>query len=45
MIPKPKTKVHQWFKPDGAFQASTLKRFEDKLGMNVSEALSLGLRV
>ncbi|CAE7446296.1 unnamed protein product [Symbiodinium natans] len=33
------TSVHEWFKPDGAFPASALKGFENKLGMNVSEAL------
>ena len=38
-------KVHEWFKPDGAFPASALKGFENKLGMNVSEALHLCLRV
>lgn len=33
------TSVKEWFKEGGAFPASSWKRFEEKLGMNVSEAL------
>jgi len=33
------TSVTEWFKEGGAFPASALKGFEEKLGMNVSEAL------
>jgi len=33
------TSVKEWFKEGGAFPPSSWKRFEEKLGMNVSEAL------
>ncbi|CAE7823829.1 unnamed protein product, partial [Symbiodinium sp. CCMP2456] len=33
------TSVSEWFKEGGAFPASAITGFEDKLGMNVSEAL------
>ncbi|CAJ1431199.1 unnamed protein product [Effrenium voratum] len=33
------TSVTEWFKPGGAFPAEGLASFEEKLGMNISEAL------
>ena len=35
------SKVSEWFKEGGALLSSVLKGFEAKLGMNVSEALTL----